>query len=181
MTRMRGQDGAGRSNYLLGAALIVGLAACAGGDKPRGGDTAAAGTTTAAAPPTAPASAGQQTYQQICVTCHQANGEGVPGTFPPLAGSEYVLSANPAVPIRIVLRGLQGPITVKGAQYNGVMAPFGTGVALPDDQVAAVLTYVRTSWGNNASAITAEQVAAERAAQQGQTTPLSADDLKPLM
>jgi mono/diheme cytochrome c family protein len=120
-------------------------------------------------------------YTQICVTCHQANGQGTPGAFPPLAGAEYATASNPAVPIRIVLRGMQGPVTVKGAQYNGVMAPFGTGVELSDEQVAAVLTYVRSSWGNSASAITPEQVASERAAAKAAGGAVTAGELTPLM
>jgi mono/diheme cytochrome c family protein len=120
-------------------------------------------------------------YAQICVTCHLPTGEGVAGTFPPLAGSEFATAANPVVPIRIVLRGMQGPVTVKGAQYNGVMAPFGTGVELSDEQVAAVLTYVRSSWGNSASAITPQQVASERAAAKAAGGAVTAEELKPLM
>jgi mono/diheme cytochrome c family protein len=115
------------------------------------------------------------------VTCHQADGQGLAGTFPPLAGSEYATAANPAVPIRIVLRGMQGPVTVKGVQYNGVMAPFGTGVELSDEQVAAVLTYVRTSWGNAASPITAQQVAAERPAARAAGGAVTAEELRPLL
>jgi mono/diheme cytochrome c family protein len=120
-------------------------------------------------------------FAQICVTCHQANGEGVAGTFPPLAGSEFATASNAAVPIRIVLRGIQGPVTVKGAQFNGVMAPFGTGVELSNEQVAAVLTYVRSSWGNSASAVTPQQVASERPAARAAGGAVTAEELKRLM
>ncbi len=172
---------AARWTLFAGAFLSAALLACAGGDQPRSaGDTATTPPPVTAAPP-AGASGGEQVYTQICVTCHQANGEGVAGTFPPLAGSEFATAANPVVPIRIVLRGMQGPVTVKGAQYNGVMAPFGTGVELSDEQVAAVLTYVRSSWGNSASAITPQQVASERAAAKAAGGAVTAEELKLLM
>jgi mono/diheme cytochrome c family protein len=76
---------------------------------------------------------------------------------------------------------MQGPVTVKGVQYNGVMAPFGTGVELSDEQVAAVLTYVRSSWGNRGSAVTPQQVASERAAARAAGGAVTAEELKPLM
>ncbi|MGK2962141.1 MAG: c-type cytochrome, partial [Gemmatimonadaceae bacterium] len=115
-----------------------------------------------------------------CVSCHQANGEGLPGSFPPLAGSEYAAAANTSVPINIVIRGMQGPLTVKGAQYNGLMPPYGLGIEMSDDEVAAVLTHVRSSWGNNASAITAQEVAAVRAQAAGKP-PVTAEEVAPLL
>lgn len=113
-----------------------------------------------------------------CAACHQSSGMGLAGTYPPLAGSEWLLG-NPEVPIRIVLHGLQGPITVKGSQYNNVMTPFAD--QLSDAEIAAVISYERSSWGNNASAITAEQVKSIREATKAQTTPWKADDLKGLI
>jgi mono/diheme cytochrome c family protein len=115
------------------------------------------------------------------MSCHQATGQGIPGTYPALAGSEYAANANPAVPIRIVLHGLQGPITVKGTTYNSLMPAYGLGVVMTDEEVAAVLTYVRSSWGNSASAITAAEVAAERQATASHTGAMTAELLKPLM
>lgn len=153
------------------------MAACGGGEQRPSADTATPQAVAAA--PGAQAT-GEQLYQR-CVTCHQANGEGTPGTFPPLAGSEFANAANPAVPIRIVLRGMQGPVTVKGTQYAGVMPPYGTGVEMSDAEVAAVLTYVRQSWGNNASAVTPEQVAQERAAAGAGASAVTAEELKSLM
>jgi mono/diheme cytochrome c family protein len=113
-----------------------------------------------------------------CAACHQASGMGVPGAYPPLAGSEWLLN-NPEVPIRIVLHGLQGAITVKNTSFNSAMTPFGD--QLSDEQIAAIITYERSSWGNSASKITAEQVASVRAATKTQTTPWSPDDLKGLI
>jgi mono/diheme cytochrome c family protein len=133
--------------------------ACGGGDKAPASGTAQAGPGTAA---TAAAADGAAVYQR-CITCHQANGMGTPGVYPPLAGSSIV--TGPAtIPIRIILRGLQGPVTVKGTEYNGVMPQYGVGIEMSDAEIAAVLTYVRSSFGNQATAVTVEEVARERAA-----------------
>lgn len=161
---------------------LVGPAAC-GGDR-KGAESAATAQTTADTATQTTASAapaggrGAELYAR-CATCHQANGEGIAGSFPPLAGSEWV-TGNAAVPIRIVLHGVRGPLTVKGTPYNGAMMAYGTGQAMTDAEVAAVLTYVRTTLGNNAAAVTAEQVARERAATRARTTPWTATDLQPL-
>lgn len=112
-----------------------------------------------------------------CSACHQANGQGVPGAFPPLAGSEWV-NGKGDVPIAIVLHGLQGPLTVKGQKYNGVMAPWGT--TFNDDQIAAVVTYIRSQWGNKAPAVTKADVARVRAATKAQKGALTEAALKKL-
>ena len=109
-----------------------------------------------------PAQLGKRVFTANCMTCHQASGQGIAGVYPPLAGSEWVLDpVHEKHMIKIVLHGLNGPITVKGNTYNSAMTPFG-GV-LRDDQIANVLTYIRSEWGNNAPPVTAEQVAAVRA------------------
>ena len=113
-----------------------------------------------------------------CAACHQASGLGVPGAYPPLAGSEW-LNNNPEVPIRIVLHGLQGDITVKGTKFNNAMTPFGD--QLSDAEIAAIITYERSSFGNASSKITAEQVASVRAATKTQTTPWNPATLEPLI
>lgn len=103
---------------------------------------------------------GAKLYAQQCVACHQANGEGLAGAFPPLAGSEWVTGA-PELPVKVLLSGLSGPITVKGSSYNGAMPAFG---AIWDDaEIAGVVTYIRTTWGNEAGEVTPEQVAEIRA------------------
>lgn len=160
--------------------LVPALIACGGAERQSSDPGAAAGAPAVAAGAPAPGS-GEQLYQQRCVTCHQANGEGLAGAFPPLVGSEYALAANVAVPIRIVLNGMQGPVTVKGVQYNGIMPPGGAGIALSDEEAAAVLTHVRSAWGNSASAITPQQVATERAAPRAATGPTTAEELSPLL
>ncbi|MGA7215978.1 MAG: cytochrome c [Terrimicrobiaceae bacterium] len=118
-----------------------------------------AGTGGAAAAPD-PMVVGKRVFTQNCAVCHQATGLGVPGQFPPLAGSEFVLSQDwhgDNHIVKIVLNGLQGPVTVKGQQFNNVMAPWGN--VLKDEQIAAVLTYVRNEWGNKAPPITKDFVA----------------------
>ena len=147
-------------------ALVLVLAAC-GGEKKEAAPPAEA---PAAAPVAAAVPQGQYA---VCQTCHQADGKGVPNAFPPLAGSEIATGPS-EVPIAIVLHGLQGPLTVHGTTYNGQMAAWGQ---FSDDDIAATLTYVRSSWGNAAPAVTAAEVAAVRAATAGRTTPWTWDEL----
>ena len=169
---------------VLAASLLCATLGACGGSK----DNGTAGQA-AASPGAAPAAAqvavvsapnGQQIFQR-CAVCHQATGLGLPGSFPPLAGSELATASNAALPIRVVLHGLQGPVTVKGQKFNSAMPPYGTNQPLSDAEVAAVLTYVRSAWGNTASAVTAEQVAAERTATASRATMWTAADLQALL
>ncbi|MDZ7629840.1 MAG: cytochrome c [Gemmatimonadaceae bacterium] len=114
-------------------------------------------------------------YNEVCAACHQQSGLGIEGAFPPLAGSEWLLG-RPDIPIAIVLHGLQGPITVKGAPYNSAMMAWGT--SMSDDDIAGTLTYARSQWGNKAAAITAAQVRAVRAKFAARTQPWTAAELK---
>jgi serine/threonine protein kinase len=152
----------------------------------RGIDTSYAGASFGAAsaigsPNAAPSSAvgtgaaidGRAEYL-VCGTCHQENGEGLPNLYPPLAGSEW-LTGDPAIPIAIVLHGMQGEIMVRGARYNNGMAPWAS---LRDEQIAAILTYARSSWGNRASAVSAAQVAEVRAATAGRTTHWTPEEVR---
>ena len=103
---------------------------------------------------------GKKIFAANCQTCHQANGLGVPGQYPPLAGSEFTTGGSRR-PGMIVLKGLEGPVTVKGQKFGtAVMQPWDK--TLTDQKVADVLTYERSEWGNNASPVTAEQIAALR-------------------
>lgn len=111
------------------------------------------------AAPQADAVDGGAIYAGNCASCHQANGQGLPGVFPPLDGSEWVLG-RPEIPIQILLHGLGGSIEVAGKRYQGVMPPFGS--QLSDAEIAAVLSHVRGSWSNQAGPISAEDVARER-------------------
>ncbi len=123
--------------------------------------------------PAAAAAQGRSQYS-TCSACHQANGAGLPGAVPPLAGSEIVTGA-PEVPIRIVILGLQGPLTVKGQRFNGTMPAWGS---FSDADIAATLTYVRSQWGNAAPAVTADQVAAVRRALAGRTRTLTGAEVE---
>jgi mono/diheme cytochrome c family protein len=107
-----------------------------------------------------PRDRGKKIFSANCQTCHQANGLGVPGQYPPLAGSEFTTGGSRR-PAMIVLKGLQGPVTVKGQKYGtAVMQPWDK--TLTDQKIADVLTYERSEWGNSASPVTAEQIAALR-------------------
>ena len=125
-------------------------------------DYQAKGTPVAQAPsPVKPASGnwGQHLYQTYCVGCHQAEGQGIPGTFPPLAKSDFLMADTGRV-IETVLNGLTGPLEVNGQRYNGTMPPMGH---LMDQDIADVLTYIRSSWGNTGSPVTTADVATVRA------------------
>ncbi|QEY26073.1 copper-containing nitrite reductase [Neisseria zalophi] len=100
---------------------------------------------------------GQAIYNANCMACHGAEGKGVAGAFPPLAGSDY-LNADPKRGIHAILRGVSGKVTVNGQEYNSVMPA----VALNDEDAANVLTYVLNSFGNNGGQIHASDVAKER-------------------
>lgn len=116
---------------------------------------------------------GAQIFAAQCVACHQAGGTGLAGVFPPLAASEWVL-AKEAVPITILLHGISGKLSVKNTAYNGAMPAFGA--KLGDSEIAAVLTYVRTSFGNSAGKVDAAMVQAVRAASKDRTSPWNGDD-----
>jgi mono/diheme cytochrome c family protein len=119
---------------------------------------------------------GQKVFVTYCQVCHQSTGQGAPGQFPPLAGSEWVLAKEPGRAIRIVLNGLQGPVTVKGQAFNSAsMIPWK--IDLSDEQIADVLTYVRQEWGNNASSVTPEQVKAVRDKTASRSSQWFVDEL----
>ena len=121
-----------------------------------------------------PRDLGKRVFTNTCMACHQANGQGVPGAFPPLAGSEWLAGSEERI-IRIVLQGLHGPITVAGKDFNSAMASLG-GV-LKDEQIANALTYVRSEWGNSAPEVKPETVARIRAETAGRTAPWTPEEL----
>ncbi len=98
--------------------------------------------------------AGKQLFKGTCSTCHQAEGQGLEGVFPPLAGSDYLM-ADKQRAIGIVLNGLTGPVQVNGKAYNSVMPAMSQ---LNDDEIANILTFVRNTWGNKGDAVTAQEV-----------------------
>jgi mono/diheme cytochrome c family protein len=122
---------------------------------------------------------GLQVYNKpTCVACHQANGKGLPGQFPPLVQSDWVQEPEPGRVIRIVLDGLSGPMQVNGQSFNGAMVPWKD--SLTDEEIAAVLTYVRQNpeWGNKAPAVTPERVKAVREKVKDRKQPWSQEELQ---
>lgn len=120
-------------------------------------------------------SAGETIFNSNCMACHQTNGQGIPGAFPPLAGhlpDVLALDGSREYVIDVVLYGLQGAVNINGMAYNSVMTPWGA--MFDDQQVADVLNYAAVAWDNGAAlpegfaAFTADEVAAQRA------TPLDA-------
>jgi len=106
------------------------------------------------------AAKGKALYTANCAACHQATGEGLPGAFPPLKGNAAINDIDPTTQIRAVLQGLQGA-NVGGVVYTSPMPAFGA--TLGDGEIADIINYERSSWGNRGKPVTAEQVAAERA------------------
>ena len=102
---------------------------------------------------------GKQVYLGLCYACHQLDGKGLPGAFPPLARSDYLLADRERA-IRIVLKGLSGPVTVNGVSLNSAMPPL-EGI-LSDWQIADVLSYVYNAWGNEGAAFKPAEVKAIR-------------------
>jgi mono/diheme cytochrome c family protein len=116
-----------------------------------------------------PVAVGRGEFNAVCVTCHQPTGLGMPGLYPPLAGSEWVNGPASRV-IRIVLYGLKGDVHVEGHEFNAAAMPvFGQQVTgsvynWSDEKIAYVLTYVRQEWGNKGGPITPDDVTAVRKA-----------------
>jgi mono/diheme cytochrome c family protein len=119
---------------------------------------------------------GKKVFSANCATCHQANGLGIAGQYPPLAGSEYVLGGTRRLGM-IVLKGLQGPLNVKGVQYGtAVMQPWDK--TLNDAKIADVLTYIRQEWGNKAGPVSAAGIAALRKELASRSDSFVEADLK---
>jgi mono/diheme cytochrome c family protein len=112
-----------------------------------------------------------------CVSCHQVNAQGLPGQYPPLAGSEWVLGP-PETMARILLHGLSGPVTVAGKPYDNQMPAWAA--TLTDEQVAGVMTYARSEFGNKASAVDAALAKKIRAETKARSTPWTSEELKAL-
>ncbi|MEJ5897867.1 cytochrome c [Aquabacterium sp. G14] len=104
---------------------------------------------------------GSAIFSARCAACHQATGAGLPGVFPPLAGSEWVQGDSQTL-AAAVLHGINGQLTVKGQVYAGVMPGFAA--QLSDAELSAVLTHIRKSWGNHAAPISIDLVARVRKA-----------------
>ena len=140
--------------YLAASAILVLILmySCGGNDnKPAGNPYTNSGPETKLATAT-----GEELYKKNCVACHQADGGGIAGSFPPLSKSDYL--ADKEKTILQVLKGKSGEIKVNGSMYNGTMPP----QQLNDDEIAAVLTYVYSSFGNTGGVVSAAEVKALR-------------------
>lgn len=125
--------------------------------------TAASSATTGTLSVPEQIAAGKALFAGTCSTCHQPEGQGMPGVFPPLAKSDYIAADPRRVPT-VILHGLQGAVKVNGQDYNSVMPPMSQ---LTDDEVANIATYVLNSWGNQGGKITAAEAAAIRTTKPG--------------
>jgi mono/diheme cytochrome c family protein len=112
---------------------------------------------------------GRALFGEKCAACHQPSGLGVPGVFPPLAGSEWVLGGEKTL-IGIVLHGVTGDLVVKSQKYSGAMPAFAS---LSDAEIAAILTHIRSEWGNRAAPVAAGAVQSVRAATRERTAPFA--------
>ncbi len=127
----------------------------------------------------ASAERGKAIYMQTCMACHQPTGLGIPGAFPPFDGSEYVQGDMKRL-VALVIKGYQGPITVKGVQFNNILIAVDTQFPMLKEnaKLADVLNYIRTAWSNKAdTAITADFIQKVRDEFKDRTTPWNADDL----
>jgi len=116
---------------------------------------------------------GAAVYARTCIACHQPTGKGLPPVFPSIANAPLV-NGDPALPIKFILHGLMGPITVDGVTFNSMMPPVA---GVSDQDIADVLTYVRQSFGNQSSPVTVDQVKAVRAANAARTAPWNTAEL----
>jgi nitrite reductase (NO-forming) len=141
-----------KRNFLAVTALsILSLTSC-------GSDTSQpAGNNTITATPGP--ETGASIFKRTCISCHMAAGEGIASTYPPLAKSDFL--ADKEKTIRQVIKGYSGELTVNGVKYNSAMPA----QPLSDDEVATVLTYVYSSFGNSGAPVTADEVKAVRAKQ----------------
>jgi len=124
-------------------------------------------------------SSGEKIFAARCASCHQANGLGIAGQFPPLAGSEWV-SADPGVITNIILKGLKGEILVKGEKYGTSAAVNMAAVPISDREIANVSTYVRQAWGNSSDEVSEDFVKQVRSDYSNKQDQWTGDSLKSL-
>jgi len=124
-------------------------------------------------------SSGEKIFAARCASCHQANGLGIAGQFPPLAGSEWV-SADPGVITNIILKGLKGEILVKGEKYGTSAAVNMAAVPISDREIANVSTYVRQAWGNSSDEVSEDFVKQVRADYTNKQDQWTGDELMSL-
>jgi mono/diheme cytochrome c family protein len=120
---------------------------------------------------------GKKLFEMNCGVCHGLDGLGKPGQSPPLAGSEWVMAKGVQRLTHIPLAGLNGPITVKGQQMSFPAPMVAIGAAMSDADLAAVLTYIRGSWGNGMGEVTPDDVKTARTAVGDHPQPMSGDQM----
>ena len=149
-------------NKLMLLVLTLALLSACGGNKNNSGNAEKSVITQ---PDNAQKSAeippGKKVYDSVCLVCHMADGSGVPGMHPPIIESDFVNGEADTL-IGIVLHGIKGKLEVKGEVYNSIMPPQAN---LTDQQIADVLTFVRSNFGNSAGPITPEEVQKVRSAK----------------
>ncbi|MAF84498.1 MAG: nitrite reductase [Chromatiales bacterium] len=145
---------------LLGVSLIAAGASQAGEDIDVNAARNAEIVIAQAAAPKSKNNKPSELYERNCGACHQADGKGLPGAFPPLADSDFIQS-DPWVLVEATVAGLSGPLTVNGQEYNNVMPAMSY---LSDDELARILTYVLNSWGNPGGSFDTEQISIYRKA-----------------
>lgn len=116
---------------------------------------------------------GKKLFSRTCQQCHQGDGKGIPGVYPTLVGSPWLLNSDER-PIKILIKGMSGPAVIEGVAYNGNMPPVGD---WKDRDIAAVLTYARQAWGNTAEPIAEELVSKVREEIKGQTKQWTPDEI----
>jgi len=125
------------------------------------------------------ASPGQHIYEMACLPCHQPEGKGLAGVYPPLVGSDWVRGDKARI-IKVVLHGLTGPVTVAGQNFGHTPAsvPMPAMGGLTDEQIADVLTFIRSTYGQQAAPVTAAEVKTVRGATGNRQVPWTAGELK---
>ncbi len=129
-------------------------------DQGPGGPVLSSNSSAAAEAPASPMDLGKKVYEGNCASCHQGSGAGSPGSYPPLVDSEFVIGSKERL-AAILLKGLQGPLTVKGASFGTSVMPAQESVLTPE-KIADLMTYIRGTWGNTANAVTADEVNAAK-------------------
>lgn len=141
-------------NLLLSALMVLFLVACSGKKQGQEKEQSAPSSTSESKSETALEHPGKALFKQHCSVCHQLDGSGVPGMYPPLANSEYV-QGDVTWLVSTIVKGLQGPITVNGVEYNNLMPAMAY---LTNEEISKILSYVRQEFGNNAGEVSVEQV-----------------------
>lgn len=131
------------------------------------------GAVIAEAKPFDPIDRGKKLFKRTCQQCHQEDGKGLPGVYPPLVNSPWLLNGEERA-IKILLKGMSGPVTVLGKNFNGNMPPVGD---WKDRDIAAVLTFVRQNWGHTADPISEEKVAEVREAIKDRNKPWTGPEI----